>query len=77
MGVLSEAGDLVNNGDIKILGQSDKDYKLIVKDYLVVFRRLPGRMTVSCECESHSRYDYGLCKHKCAAITFATMRRLI
>ena len=77
MGIISEAARYIEKGEVKIISFRDK-ITVGVKDKIVIFKRKAGRTEVSCSCKNHARFCNSpvICKHKLAACTIITMRKV-
>lgn len=78
MGIFKEGAKLIEQGEIKIEHQTQTRRRVSVGKESVTFRKLPGRTEVDCTCANGTRFckSPAICKHKCAAVTYCTMRKV-
>ena len=78
MKIIEKSAEFIKKGEVEIIGYNQNKITVQVKEHLVTFKKMPGRVMDSCSCQNHSRFckENPRCAHKLAAATFIVMRRL-
>jgi hypothetical protein len=78
MGIIEDAADHIQKGEIKIVGIKDNQITIQVDGHTVIWAKKNGRTLDSCDCPNHARFcnENPRCSHKLAASVFLVMKRV-